>query len=392
MFFRSRVVPQTPPSLVKFRSRDFGVITGAGSSVPSSDHVPELRNARAAAGEDGRHGRPGVVARRSDHGCAGKRGADVPLNLADDRARLDEARQQPGRNPQIRQQAGGPRPRLRIHELRRRRHGVFGGELPRHPVVQEVGDRAEPGGGVDELRRGAARGVELIQRVEGQELDAGDRVDLLPRHDLPDGFHDPVGTGIAIVVRVFEQVAVLAEERVVASPGVDADALERGAGGVVETAPDLEPQPEDVPLERSAVPDRLVGEPAHLVQGEGARVQPSEHRPSALRAEIDCEKVSSHVAQGRADTAYARTCETQKLREPCCVFRITQRAIGCRRAARPCLKSAGWKGQRSPALSGRAESLRTGRAVRPAFRYAIYTVHSVDTPDRRLNAVTPYSL
>ena len=45
MFFRSRVVPQTPPSLVKFRSRDFGVITGAGSSVPSSDHVPELRNA-----------------------------------------------------------------------------------------------------------------------------------------------------------------------------------------------------------------------------------------------------------------------------------------------------------------------------------------------------------
>ena len=46
MFFSSRVVPQTPPSLVKFNSRARGVITGASSSVPRSDQVPELRNAR----------------------------------------------------------------------------------------------------------------------------------------------------------------------------------------------------------------------------------------------------------------------------------------------------------------------------------------------------------
>ncbi len=46
MFFRRRVVPETPPSFVKFSSRARGVITGAGTSVPSSDQVPELRNAR----------------------------------------------------------------------------------------------------------------------------------------------------------------------------------------------------------------------------------------------------------------------------------------------------------------------------------------------------------
>ena len=46
MFLSKRVVPQTPPSLVKFSSRARAVITGAPSSVPSSDHVPELRNAR----------------------------------------------------------------------------------------------------------------------------------------------------------------------------------------------------------------------------------------------------------------------------------------------------------------------------------------------------------
>ncbi len=45
MFFSSRVVPQTPPSFVKFSSRVRSVTIGAGSSVPSSDHVPELRNA-----------------------------------------------------------------------------------------------------------------------------------------------------------------------------------------------------------------------------------------------------------------------------------------------------------------------------------------------------------
>ena len=45
MFFSSRIVPHTPPSFVKLRTRASAVRIGAGSSVPSSDHVPELRNA-----------------------------------------------------------------------------------------------------------------------------------------------------------------------------------------------------------------------------------------------------------------------------------------------------------------------------------------------------------
>src|SRR5207244_8363499 len=44
-FFRRRVVPATPPSLVKFSRRASAVTTGASSSVPTRDHVPELRNA-----------------------------------------------------------------------------------------------------------------------------------------------------------------------------------------------------------------------------------------------------------------------------------------------------------------------------------------------------------
>ena len=45
MFFRSLVVPQTPPSFVKFSASALDVMTGSRNSVPSSDHVPELRKA-----------------------------------------------------------------------------------------------------------------------------------------------------------------------------------------------------------------------------------------------------------------------------------------------------------------------------------------------------------
>ena len=44
-FFSSRVVPFTPPSLVKFMRKASGVMTGESSSVPNSDQVPELRKA-----------------------------------------------------------------------------------------------------------------------------------------------------------------------------------------------------------------------------------------------------------------------------------------------------------------------------------------------------------
>jgi hypothetical protein len=43
MFFKSRVVPATPPSFVKLFLSVSALITGFGTSTPRSDHVPELR-------------------------------------------------------------------------------------------------------------------------------------------------------------------------------------------------------------------------------------------------------------------------------------------------------------------------------------------------------------
>ena len=44
MFFKSRTEPPKPISLVKFSSRARALMTGAGTSVPSKDHVPLLRD------------------------------------------------------------------------------------------------------------------------------------------------------------------------------------------------------------------------------------------------------------------------------------------------------------------------------------------------------------
>ena len=67
MFFRTRNVPFTPPSFVKFSSRLRSVMIGAGISVPRSDHVPQLRNAVSAAGLDRCERRAGIVTGGRDH-------------------------------------------------------------------------------------------------------------------------------------------------------------------------------------------------------------------------------------------------------------------------------------------------------------------------------------
>src|SRR6185437_11161259 len=44
-FLSRRDVPFTPPSLLKFICSASGEVTGASTSIPTSDHVPELINA-----------------------------------------------------------------------------------------------------------------------------------------------------------------------------------------------------------------------------------------------------------------------------------------------------------------------------------------------------------
>ena len=136
--------------------------------------------------------------------------------------------------------------------------------------------------------------VELEQRVERQELDAGHRVDLVGRQALEDRLHDAVGTAVTVVVGVLEQAAVLGDERVIATPGVDANAVEGCRGQALERPPHLQPQPEDVPLQTAALPYGVVWKPVQLPDVEQAVVQPPENGAAAFRAEIERQKLSAH--------------------------------------------------------------------------------------------------
>ena len=105
------------------------------------------------------------------------------------------------------QEVLGPAPGPRIHELRGRGIGVFRRERAGQPVVEQIRDRQDRGCGVDQLRGRLAGGVELIEGVEGKELDAGDRIDLVGRHPLEDRVHDAVGAHVAVVIGVLDQAS-----------------------------------------------------------------------------------------------------------------------------------------------------------------------------------------
>src|ERR1700722_3045677 len=53
MFFRKRVVPPKPASLVKLSLRTSSLISGAGNSTPSNDQVPEERYAQSSLSSAG---------------------------------------------------------------------------------------------------------------------------------------------------------------------------------------------------------------------------------------------------------------------------------------------------------------------------------------------------
>ncbi len=66
-FFKKQIFPPTPPRFVKFKDRALSLTHGASSTVPTSDHVPELMKCPVVANRRNRgDGRSRVVAGRDD--------------------------------------------------------------------------------------------------------------------------------------------------------------------------------------------------------------------------------------------------------------------------------------------------------------------------------------
>jgi hypothetical protein len=228
------------------------------------------------------------VTRRGHDRRARQRPAHIRTQASEHGPGFDHRRQQSRRDPELREQRHRPVAGPRIHELGGGGVGVFGDPGAGQPVVQQVGHGQHGRRGVDQLGRRLAGRVELVERVEGQELDAGDRIDLVGGDPFEDRVHDPIGADIPVVVRVLDQGAVLAEQGEVAAPGVDAEALDPGDVQTLERPTHLEPEPQDVPLQRPVLPHRLVGKPMDFADVEDIPAQPADDRTTALSTEIEC--------------------------------------------------------------------------------------------------------
>ena len=171
----------TPPSLVKFsvaRSRGddrrVAARCRAATRCPSSGTrslPPADTDATADPVSWHAGATTGVPARRGAHvaRAAGRRACPARRAAAAAGSECPSSFKQPGRPVRVRASTNCVVVAM-VYSAR---------QLPGQPVVQEVGNGASRARRVDQVRRRAAGGVQLIERVERQELDAGDGVDPL---------------------------------------------------------------------------------------------------------------------------------------------------------------------------------------------------------------------
>jgi hypothetical protein len=208
---------------------------------------------------------------------------------------FDQRREQRGRDSNIVGELLCPRPRPGVQALRRGGVGVLGYRAAGQSIAEVVGHRQHRSRACQHI---AAFGVKLVNRVERQELDAGDIVDAIAADAAEHRLHRAVGSRVAVMKWLLEQVATGVEESVVHAPGVDRRAFERHGRGKLEAAADFTPQPVDVPSDGVLLADRRVGEAMDFAEVDHAIPQPPQHRATAFGTEVECKKRTVHVEAG----------------------------------------------------------------------------------------------
>ena len=280
---------------------------------------------RAARDVDGclglhRHrddGRRGVVrADRDDVGLPAERRRDRGPQRADPRAGRDQRRQngaQPGEAERVEERIV-PRVVAPAQQARRRGVGHLGARLAGQPEREQVGDEQGRVGDLEQRRR---LGGELVQRVEGQELQAVAFEQLGVRHPFVHRSDAPSRALVAVVERCAEQGALggavaaraggfavavpAAQQAVVDRPRVDADARELGFARERGAQPFecRAVQADDVPVQSVAEDDRVVREPRHGRGLEYIGPDASDDHAPARGTEVD--------RRDRPRLAHART-------------------------------------------------------------------------------------
>ena len=188
------------------------------------------------------------------------------------------------------EQFGSPRHRLGIEELRGAGDRHFRTRNAGEPVVEQIRNTEQARRHAQRGRPREAHGIQLIQRVDLHELNAGVAEDLVARHGFEELLHHPVVARVAVVAGIIEQQPVTAEQCAIDAPGIDADAVEREfalAGGDGDAVLNLVPQAQDVPVECALHADRRIGKPVEFLHGKPAAGKAAQQRAPTLGAEID---------------------------------------------------------------------------------------------------------
>jgi len=139
-----------------------------------------------------------------DHGRAFQAdlGGKAAFERAEDRAWLDDLRQNGRRQIQPAQQIASPIAAAGVIELRRGSNGELTHCPARQPVVEQVRDHQQ-GASLLECRTPVlSHGEQLVERVQLHELDARLGKDLLPRYTFQRQREHGLVPRIAIVTRV----------------------------------------------------------------------------------------------------------------------------------------------------------------------------------------------
>ena len=146
-------------------------------------------------------------------------------------------------------------------------------------------------------------GSKLVGGVDDHALDSGTRIELFAGDLAPDVIFGVAGANVTVVIGPAARFAGgIVEEDVVHAPGVDADS---GDGGIDferfgQAGFELLHQLGIVPVDRTALFGRTVGEPVHLGQREFAGFEGSDDGAAAGGPEVECEK-AAHVCLLRVD-------------------------------------------------------------------------------------------
>ncbi len=135
--------------------------------------------------------------------------------------------------------------------------------------MEEVGNHQEASGLVNQFRVPLTRRQQLIQGVEGHELQTGRGKDLGTRHAGKGFLHHAIGAGVPIIPRLPQQFVVVVHQDEVNAPGIHADGHRRTARlrcGFAKSVLNLRPEPDQIPPQRPAQIHGAVGKPVKLLQ------------------------------------------------------------------------------------------------------------------------------